>query len=292
VITVATWQSRGREIATPAGRIFAVEHGPERSGTPVLVLHGFPTSSWDFADAIERLAAKRRVVTFDFLGFGLSAKPATAGYSLFEQTDIALAVAREFGIARAHVVAHDMGTSVATELCARREWSRLPLELATLTLMNGSVHVELAHLTLGQKVLRSRFGPLFARLNSRRTFGAQIKQVCAKKPSEDEIDAMWELVARERGAERLPQLIHYVSERYRFHDRWIGALTRLDVPTLVAWGERDPVAVLAIAHALASEIPGARLKTWPELGHWPQVEDPARVVATIENFWDELGPSH
>ena len=83
----------------------------------------------------------------------------------------------------------------------------------------------------------------------------------------------------------MPKLIGYVGERYAFWDRWIGALERLDVPTLVAWGERDPVAVLAIAHALAKEIPGAELRTWPELGHWPQLEDPSRVATTIEAFW-------
>lgn len=290
MITIRSWESRGRHIATPAGRIFAVEHGRGHGGTPVFVLHGFPTSSWDFAAAIERMAERRRVVTFDFLGFGLSDKPAAAAYSLFEHTDVALAVAREFEVTRAHLLAHDMGTSVATELCARREWGGIPLDLASLTLMNGSVHVELAHLTIGQRLLRSRLGPLFSRFNNRRTFGVQIKQVCARKPPEAEIDAMWELLSRDDGAARMPQLISYVSERYRFHERWIGALTRLDVPTLIAWGERDPVAVMAIARALAAEIPNARLRTWPELGHWPQLEDPARVVSTLEMFWDELSP--
>jgi len=256
----------------------------------VLVLHGFPTSSLDFGPAIERLAARRRVITFDFLGFGLSDKPKTAAYSLFEQTDIALAIARAFAVTRAHVLAHDMGTSVATELCARREWGPLPIELSSLTLMNGSVHVELAHLTVGQRLLRTRLAPLFARLSTRASFGFQIKQVCARKPPESEIDAMWELLARDDGVARMPQLISYVNERYRFHDRWIGALTRLNLPTLIAWGERDPVAVIAIARALAAEIPAARLETWPELGHWPQLEDTTRVVSTIERFWDEIEP--
>ncbi len=152
-------------------------------------------------------------------------------------------------------------------------------------LMNGSVHIELAHLTPGQKLLRSRLGPLFASLSTRFTFGLQIKQICARKPTEAELDAMWELVDRDGGSARMPALIGYIDERYRFHRRWIGALERLDVPTLVAWGERDPVAVLAIAHALAREIPGAELRTWPELGHWPQLEAPSRVANTIEAFW-------
>jgi pimeloyl-ACP methyl ester carboxylesterase len=284
MISIGTWRDRGRMIDTPAGRIFALERGAMNSGTPILVLHGFPTSSWDFAEAIERLSRHHHVVTFDFLGFGLSDKPPHASYSLLEQADIALAVARTFDLRKVHLVAHDMGTSVATELIARREWKQLPIELQTLTLTNGSVHVDLAQLTVGQRLLRTPLGPLFARLNSRKTFGAQIKQVCAKKPSEEEIDAMWELVTRDHGVQRLPRLIGYVEERYRFYDRWIQPLTRLDVPTLIAWGEQDPVAVMAIAHALHNEIPNAKLVTFPELGHWPQVEDPDRVVNTIDEF--------
>lgn len=289
MISPTDWRARGRFLDTPAGRIFAIERGATHPGTPVLVLHGFPTSSWDFADAIELLAERRRVIAFDFLGYGLSAKPPSASYSLFEQADIALAVARAHDLSRVHLVAHDMGTSVATELIARREWKTLPLELETLTLTNGSVHVDLAHLTLGQKLLRSPAGPLFARLNNRRSFGVQIRRICAKKPSEQELDAMWELVTRDDGAARLPQLIRYVDERYRFYARWIQPLTRLDVPTLIAWGEQDPVAVMAIARALAGEIPGAKLVTFPELGHWPQLEDPSRVVQTIEQFWSAQG---
>lgn len=287
MITLSDWTARGSYLDTPLGRIFTIEHGREHAGTPVLVLHGFPTSSWDFSAAIERMARRRRVIAFDFLGYGLSAKPANASYSLFEQTDIALLVARRFSLQRVHLLAHDMGTSVATEMIARREWKLLPLELATLTLTNGSIHVDLAHLTVGQRLLRSPIGAWFAKLNSRRSFGLQIKQVCARAPSEQEIDVMWELAARDDGAARLPQLIQYVDERYRFYDRWIQPLTRLDVPTLIAWGERDPVAVMAIARALAAEIPGARCKTFPDLGHWPQLEDPHRVVDTIETFWDD-----
>ena len=85
----------------------------------MIVLHGFPTSSHDFSAAFAA-TPNRRFVTLDFLGYGLSDKPASYGYSLFQQADLVLAVAKHFGVTRAHVWAHDMGTSVATELCARR----------------------------------------------------------------------------------------------------------------------------------------------------------------------------
>jgi pimeloyl-ACP methyl ester carboxylesterase len=234
------------------------------------------------------LAGSRRVVLFDFLGFGFSDKPAEHGYSLFEQADVALAVARELGLARVHLWAHDMGTSVATELLSRRERGLLPLEVASLVLMNGSVHVELAHLTLGQRALASRLGPMFARLNNRLTFQAQLRRVFARSPTDEELEAMWLLVAREDGVARLPQIIRYIEERTRFRRRWIGALERFDRPALVAWGRRDPVAVVAIAEQLARDIPGAELRLWNDLGHYPQVEDAGRVVRDLTAFWDRV----
>jgi pimeloyl-ACP methyl ester carboxylesterase len=286
--TVEAWERRGRRIDTPDGRVFVVEAGGFSDRTPVLLLHGFPTSSWDFAPLVDRLASSRRVVTFDFLGFGLSDKPAAYGYSLFEQADVAIRVARELGLERLHLLAHDMGTSVATELLARAERGLLPIALASFVLMNGSVHIELAHLTPGQRLLRSPLGPTFSRLSTRATFQAQIRRVFAKRPSAEELDAMWTLLARDDGTKRLASIIRYLEERARHRSRWIGALERTRVPALVAWGARDPVAVIAIADRLAAEIPAARRETWDELGHYPQVEDPDRVARTVASFFETV----
>jgi pimeloyl-ACP methyl ester carboxylesterase len=290
--SVETWRSRGRLLPTRDGEVWTLDvPGADPAATPVLVLHGFPSSAFDFADAIDRIAPRRRVVALDFPGFGLSCKPRDHGYSLFEQADVVLEVARAVGLERAHVWAHDMGTSVATELLARRERRLCPLGIESVTLMNGSVHVELAHLTLGQKLLRSPLRNLFVRLSSRSTFEAQLRRTFGREPDEATLHAMWDLLSRDDGVARLPATIGYVEERRRFRRRWIGALERCDVPLLVAWGRRDPVAVMAIAEKLARGTPGARFETWDDLGHWPQVEDPARVVATVGAFWDSLAPS-
>jgi pimeloyl-ACP methyl ester carboxylesterase len=263
--------------------VFVVDSG-EGERTPLFILHGFPTSSWDFAPAIDALAKGRRVVTFDFLGFGFSEKPPGLAYSLMEQADVAIAAARASKLHRVHLWAHDMGTSVATELLARRERGLLPFEIQSLVLMNGSVHIDMASLTLGQRLLKSPLGNFFARLNNARSFKTQMRRVFAKPPGDNELDAMWELLSREKGTRLLPKIIRYTTERTLFAHRWIGALERLDVPTLVAWGARDPVAVIAIAEKLAGEIPGAELVRWADLGHYPQVEDFQRVVETLGAF--------
>lgn len=286
-MTPEEWKALGSNLGTRDGRVFVTELGPEEHSdrVPVLVLHGFPSNSWDFDESARIIARDRRVVLFDFLGLGFSAKPAEASYSLFEQADIACAVAKDRGLMRVHLWAHDMGTSVATELLARRERGLLPFDIASVAMLNGSVHIEMAHLTSSQKLLKSRVGDLFARLSNRKTFGLQMRRIFARQPSEQTLDQMWTLLERDDGLRRLPKIIRYNDERSRFATRWVGALQRLDVPFLVAWGAKDPVSVMAIGERLARETPGAKLVRWDDLGHYPQMEDPARVASVIgEHF--------
>ena len=93
-------------------------HRPERH-VPLLVLHGFPTSSFDYAAVLDRLRAGRRVVLFDMVGYGLSAKPDRA-YSIALQADVAAAYVAALGIDRLALLTHDMGDTVGGELLARR----------------------------------------------------------------------------------------------------------------------------------------------------------------------------
>jgi pimeloyl-ACP methyl ester carboxylesterase len=284
------WRARGEIREVFGQQVFCVVAGPE-GGEPLLLLHGFPSSSLDFHGALPMLSARYRVIAPDHLGFGFSAKPAVYSYSLLEQAEVTIALLRGLGVSRAHVLAHDYGTSLATELLARRERVGLPFEIASLTLCNGSVHLDLAHLTPSQQLLRSRvLGPIFARIANRKVFAAQLRRILGDPASvpEAEIEAMWEGIEREQGRSRLPALASYMDERIRFRERWIGALRRLDVPAHVLWARRDPVAVMAIAEALVAEIPGARSTFLDGLGHYPMIEAPERWALAARAFLDEV----
>jgi pimeloyl-ACP methyl ester carboxylesterase len=279
------WQSSGRTVRVHGHDLFVVDTpaSDASDATPIVILHGYPTSSLDFRLALPRLSERRRVVVHDHLGFGLSQRPHDYDYTLVDQADHALGLWRELGITRAHLVAHDYGTSVATELLARRERGLLPLELASLTLCNGSVHIELAHLKPIQKLLANHtVGPLLARLSSQRLFTRSLRTIFRdpNAVSEGELALHWELLLHNDGRAHLARVSRYIDDRWRFWHRWIGALTRLDLPTHVLWGRYDPVAVSAIAEQLAREIAGARL-TWLELGHYPMLEDPAAWSAAL-----------
>lgn len=270
------WRAHGQDLEIFGRRVFTVDAGP-RTAPCLVVLHGFPTSSLDFHHCFDRLAASHRVILHDHLGFGFSAKPADYSYSLLEQAETALEVWRRLGVTSAHLVAHDYGTSVATEILARRERLGIPIDLKSVTLANGSVHIQLARLRLSQRLAKSRIvGPLFTRLVTRDYFHHVMRRLWGDpgRAAIDDLDAMWDAMQLENGRARTTQISQYLDERRRFHRRWVGALERLDLPAHILWGRRDPVATPAIAEQHAREIPGAELTWLDELGHYPMVEDP------------------
>jgi pimeloyl-ACP methyl ester carboxylesterase len=287
---LSDWEARGARRRVFGHQVFSVTAGAG-DADPILVLHGFPSSSLDFRSALPVLAERRQVVVHDHLGFGLSDKPADWSYSLLEQAEVAIDLWRALGIKRGHLLAHDYGTSVATELLARRERGLLPVEIASVTLCNGSVHIDLAHLTPSQQLLRYPWiGPLFARLANKPIFVAQLRKILGdpRAVADEELEAMWAGMIHGHGRERLPALASYMDERTRFRARWIGALTRLDIPAHILWGRRDPVAVPAIAEQLAREIPGARATWLDDLGHYPMLEAPTAWAEAVRKFLDEL----
>src|SRR5690606_5426413 len=98
---LTAWAARGEHRVLCGHRVFTVvvpANGPERHA-PLLVIHGFPTSSFDFAGIADRLAEGRRVVLLDLVGYGLSAKP-DLRYTLDLQADVVAALTAELGLGR------------------------------------------------------------------------------------------------------------------------------------------------------------------------------------------------
>ena len=274
--------AEGGELAEIGGRrIFVrVEDG---DGPPICLLHGYPSSSFDWRGVIAELPG-RRIVSFDFLGFGLSDKPRDHVYSLRGQADLAAEVWRRFaGPGPVVIAAHDMGTSVATEILARDIEGRLDRELAGVLLFNGSIVLAAASLTISQKLLRSRLGPLFARLSNERAFRAQFARLFSEAhPLEPEEAAdQWALLERAGGARILDRLTHYLGERVEFADRWHGAIRDWPGAFELAWGMRDPVATTAVLDAVVALRPQAPVTRLDALGHYPQIEDPAAIASAI-----------
>lgn len=270
------WRADATYISFNGHRIFTRAVG---SGPPVIVLHGFPTASYDYARLVPLLANRYRLLLFDFLGYGFSDKPRQHEYSLFEQAAITQAAAAHYGYDRLFMLAHDMGDSVALEVL-RRETPRVD----RLILLNGSVLLDDYRPLLLQKLLlHPQLGPLISRLRliQRRSFGRQFGSVFAQRPPDDEIDAFWSLIRHHDGLSIYHLLIRYLNERKIHEHMWLDALKAHTAPLAVIWGLRDPVAVPSIAQAILTRRPDARYIPLETIGHYPQWEAPERVAAAV-----------
>ena len=277
---VRRWQELGEQTEFRGREIHTFSRPGD--GTLLLFLHGFPSSSYDWRHLLGADGGGA-ALTFDFLGFGLSAKPRDHDYRLFWQADLTEELVRRRAPDQpVFIVAHDMGTSVATELMARDLEGRLGFELAGVLLFNGSIVLERASPTPAQKLLRSPLGPLAARLSSERVFRHQFGSVfsAAHPLSDEEAADQWSLVCHGGGRTLGHRLIAYMDERIEHADRWHGAIR--DWPRLqLAWGLLDPVATVAVLDALRELHPGVPVTELPDLGHYPQLEDPGRMAGIV-----------
>ncbi len=269
------WQKHGSLVEIGGHRLFVNEYGAAEQ-PPLLLLHGFPTASFDYARLVPLLLPHRRLIALDFLGFGFSSKPRPHAYSLYEQAALVEKLATKRGLSNVEILAHDMGTSVALILLER---ARLPV--TRLTLLNGSLLLKYYQPVLAQRLLlHPTIGPLLTRLGliRRPLFAQQFSSLFPSPPSNDEIDAFWSLIAHNDGQHIYHLLIQYLNERKQDELKWLSALAAHRAPLMLLWGQRDPVSVPRIAEELAQRRPDARYVRLNELGHYPQWEDPKTIA--------------
>jgi len=269
------WKSLGTFHTILGKQVFVVEKG--NSTKTMVILHGYPTSSYDYWMVIDRLSENYRVIVHDHVGFGFSDKPINYSYSLIEQAEVALTLWKSLQLKEVTILAHDYGTSVATEILARSQNGYIALNINNLILCNGSIHIELSQLRFIQKLLQNKtMGPIVARLASERTFVRNMKNIWyhKSKVNIDEFKEMWQLLIRGNGRKVLPRITQYIPERYTYWHRWIGALKQTELPIKIVWATEDPVAVKAIALKLHEEIPNSELHLLEKTGHYPMLENP------------------
>ena len=296
---IQQWQQAGEQVDTATGhRLFVRSAGalvaaPERT---LLLLHGFPESSFSFHRVWQGLAEGfDRVVALDFLGFGCSDKPHPYPYSLFEQADLALEVWSRLGLGGGHLLAHDMGDTVATELLTRQQRGLLPAGwrgLQSLTFTNGGMLIERARLRLGQRLLsRPRLGPALIPLMGYPVFRRQVRSASGGQgPGEEDLRAMWNLLHCGYGRRTVPSTLRYIHQRRRYQNtRWLPALAASGIPIHFCWGDADRVAPVAIAETLVHQhCPDARLTRLRGVGHFCQLEAPDRWLEASRAFWSTL----
>jgi pimeloyl-ACP methyl ester carboxylesterase len=287
-----TWRAAAGSF-THAGHRIAYWTGGD--GPSLLLVHGFPTASWDWHRVWPALATRFRLVALDMLGFGFSDKPRRHAYSILEQADLQEALLARLGVARAHVLAHDYGDSVAQELLARhleRRASGAPgLALESVVFLNGGLFPEAHRPRLGQKLLAGPLGPLLSRVVGRGAFARGLAEVFGPRtqPSAADQRDFWMLVSHAGGQRIGHELIAYMQERRDRRERWVGALVASDVPLRLVDGALDPVSGAHLAERYRELVPSPDVVLLPDVGHYPQLEAPEAVLRAFFAFHARLG---
>lgn len=284
------WQSQGRKKKVLDQEVFYLDTNPGNQVKPVLlVLHGYPSASYDFHRALPYLEKSFRVVIHDHPGFGFSAKNMQYSFSLKDQAQIALQLWQELDIHEAFLVAHDYGTSVYTEIEALYQEDpglEEKMKLQAIVLSNGSIHLDLAKPRKIQWALASRtWGRLVARLSSRFIFKRNMRALWVSQAADDDdLNDLWALLNYNDGRKTFHLVSRYLHERIRFKNRWVGALKNSSRKSLILWAREDPVARARVGEELHQNIKGSELKWIDNCGHYPMLEKPEVWAKEIVRF--------
>jgi 2-hydroxymuconate-semialdehyde hydrolase len=270
-------------------------------GTPILFLHGFPTSGGFFRKVIEAIGPRARCIAPDLLGFGASEGPPDAPLGLEAQADHVLRLLDKLEVAEAVVFGHDWGGVIA-QILATRHTDRV----ARLVLCDSpAFDCPLAPVSR-RLLLAARFSWLWDFVCDTGLLGAFARSARGFRGGA----AVKEAITDEAIAEYLKPLFRdtppaYRASRERFRRAMLSiyadhpavtlscaeGLRKLHKPTLVVWGCDDPYLSTSWAKKLADEIPGcARLELLAFCGHFVAEERPVELATLVAEF-AELAPA-
>jgi pimeloyl-ACP methyl ester carboxylesterase len=288
--TLDSWISGGarRAISGSPHELFVRQDGPI-TGKPVTLLHGFPTSSFDWAGVLPNLTGTGyRVTTLDFLGYGSSDKPYPYRYSLIEQASLVQAVWRDLGIDRTALVAHDYGVSVAQELL-----SRDPDRIESMAWLNGGMFPDLHRPADFQRHLADLSGEDAEAYITETLYRRALLGVFGRPVSDQTLGEMWIDFSRSRGARVAPALLGYMAERREHAARWSHAVERYSGLQTFIWGPADPISGSHVLPRIRDKAPLASiivLDNPPPVGHFPQVEAPRLVGSLLVEHLSQTSP--
>ncbi len=286
-MTLSQWKNKEQFFNYNTHNIFTVDEG---SGDAILLIHGFPTASYDWSKMWGELTTKNRVLTLDMIGFGLSDKPEKYAYSIFDQADLFEEFLAYKQVKQVRIICHDYGDTVAQELLARYH-DRLQNkqdgpEITSLCLLNGGIFPEAHSPLLIQKLLMSPIGRIVARFFSRKKLGNNFKKIFGRKtqPTEEELDEFWDLMNYNNGKAIVHLLIRYMKERVQNRERWIGAIEKAQIPVRLINGAYDPISGQQMVNRYKEIVPNADIVVLNDIGHFPLIEAPEEVLRHYFEF--------
>lgn len=285
------WKKESKTLVSGGRRIAYWTTEERNDAKPLLLLiHGYPTSSWDWTFMWDGLKRHFRLAAMDMLGFGLSEKPRDISYSIAMQADFQEALLAHLGAGQAHVLTHDYGNTVGQELLARHNEGSLSFIVQSMAFLNGGLFPEQHRARPIQKLGLTPLGFLIGVLLTKDKFRKTFDDVYgpATKATDAEIAAHWAMINAGGGKHVLHKLLSYIPQRREHRERWVGALKDAHVPMRLIDGGADPVSGAHLYHYYREQVPNADAVLFDDIGHYPHTEAPDRVLAAFLDFHRNL----
>jgi pimeloyl-ACP methyl ester carboxylesterase len=290
------WRSRGRSFDYLGFEVFYRQEG---TGPGLLLIHGYPFSSFDWHPIWLALTERFTVIAPDMLGMGFSAKPVEYEYSVHDHADMHEALLRHLGVSECHVLAHDIGDSVAQELLSRyeeREAGSRPYAIGSITWLNGGMFIEVYRPRLIQTLTaKTPLGGLFAKYPRLFLPDRVVRQAINElfgpntKPSDELWQQFSEIVDHNDGRRVTHKVGRFIIDRYHHRNRWVRAMRETSVPMRFIDGPCDPNSGRHMADRYSELIPKPDVVLLgDDIGHWPQIEDPQGVLTHFLEFVEAL----
>jgi haloalkane dehalogenase len=271
------WAPRSLDLAE--GRIHYVDEG---SGPPVVLVHGTPTWGFEWRHVIAGLAGRCRMIALDHLGFGLSERPAAAGYRPEDHARrFAAWVNQVVPAGRLHLVVHDFGGPIALDWALRD-----PERLHSLTVLNSWMWSFEDDRTMRRRARLvggavGRF--LYRRANVSQRLIMPSAYGDRRKLTPDIHRQYLALFTDAESRERvLFTLAHSLLGSSAFFDTLWQRRDRLArVPLELLWGMRDSAFPPYFLNRWQQAMPHAHTTALAGAGHWPHEEEPAAVVDAL-----------
>lgn len=287
-ITLDQHRSQLNFVNLPGGRIAYLDLGP-RSGHPVLLVHGMPTSSFLYRKVARDLAAAGvRAIAPDLLGFGASDKPRDRDlYDYGRQGTRLTALLDHLNLPTATFVAHDLGGPWTWEVA-----DRSPQRLSGLVVLNTSAYPDLMKPPLEARLVGGPLGPLMLKMMGSRAGRPMIHDFFTKFTStQTPIDkasslAYWTSL-NEGGTAAFRAFSVGLKRIGTEWSRYPAAVRDLNVPATVIWGTEDPVLRherLVTQFATDLRVPEQDIHRLSGASHFLQEDRPAEVAELIAQF--------
>ncbi len=278
---VKSWLEEGSFFNYKNHKIFFSQKG---SGPHMLIIHGYPYSSYEWEHCINHFAQSHTVTSFDLLGMGFSDKPHDHQYSYEEHTAIVNALMEKLEIKETHILSHDLGVSVVQELIARDKEGKNSFKIISSAFSNGSLFTSVYRPRLIQRLLSQTpkfIGKQLSKWIGKNAVNKSVKGLYGinTQPNDAFLDELWDVLNYNNGKDLSYLIGRMIFDKVNYQNRWIAAMQETMIPMCYICGPSDPNSGKHMAEEFVRLLPKSEV-LWmqEEIGHWPMVEDQASFI--------------